>query len=488
MGGVIRDREPRGGGVCVVYGGSNRILRGRFRLAAPLVLLLATGCSVHNVPVNIPTNEPNAGLTQPELNASYSDEFLIALAFSGGGTRAAAYSFGVLRGIEKFQLPGREGPVSLIDRIDFVSGVSGGSVTAAYFGLKKRNALYDFRERFLLKNAEENLSTSLSPGTLVRGLSGGANDATHLPRWLNENLFEGATFSAFRESARPRIWINASDIYNRTPFIFGRTAFAAMCSDLNSYPIADAVAASAAVPVVFAPIVIESYPDRCNSPLPDWIVSARANPNAPPLLKSYANAIGSYRDGTVKYAKLLDGGLVDNYGLSGFTIARLSARYPYEPLHPAQAVKLKRALFLVVDAGRAPKQASWTTKLEGPAGADLISAAADTAIDASVRASFSAFEQTMEDWRQQLVRWRCGLSAAQRKQYGAPERWNCRDVRFFIARLGFDQLGQARSDRLNGIVTRLQLPQGEVDELIQAGEDTLISNQVFQSFLNSTRR
>ncbi len=97
-----------------------------------------------------------------------------------------------------------------------------------------------------------------------RALSGGVNDATGFTRWLDENLFEGATFAEFRADRRPRIWINAADIYNRTTFVFGQTAFSAMCSDLKSYPIADAVAASAAVPVVFAPVVIRTYSGACN--------------------------------------------------------------------------------------------------------------------------------------------------------------------------------------------------------------------------------
>ncbi len=453
-------------------------------------VLATAGCSVYNVPVNAPVSVQNAGLVpeQQQPAISYADEFLITLAFSGGGTRAAAYSFGVLRGLDRFEIPTAQGPAPLLDRIDFISGVSGGSVTAAYFGLKKRASLNDFRERFLLRNVEADaLSTNLSVGNLVRGLSGGVNDATHLPRWLSQNLFDGATFAAFRAQQRPRVWINAADIYNRTPFVFGRTAFSVMCSDLNSYPIADAVAASAAVPIAFAPIVIESYAGKCGAQLPDWAIRARTNPNAPPLLKAYANALASYHNGSVRYVKLLDGGLVDNFGLSGFTISRLSATAPYEPLTPHQAVRVRRALFLVVDAGRGVA-GNWVHTLEGPRGVDLVSAAADTAIDASVRASYTAFEQTMEEWRQQLVRWRCGLSAAQRRQYGVPVRWNCRDVRFFIGRLGFDQLGGEREQYLNRVKTSLQLPQDQVEEVIAAGDETVTNNDVVRRFLESTRR
>lgn len=466
-----------------------RSVRGLRAGSLAAAVLLASGCSVHNVPVNEPLNAPVSAIIaeQNEPPITYASEYLVTLTFSGGGTRAAAYSFGVLRGLDRYQLPSAQGGTPLLDNVDFVSGVSGGSITAAYFGLKKRTALADFRERFLLKNVESDaLSTSFTPGNLVRGLSGGVNDATHLPRWLSQNLFDGATFSAYR-GQRPRVLINAADIFNRTPFVFSPTAFSVMCSDLNSYPISDAVASSAAVPIAFAPIVIESYAGKCRAPLPDWAIKARTNPNAPPLLKSFANALASYHNGSVRYVKLLDGGLVDNYGLSGFTIARLSANTPYEPLTPHQAVKLRRALFLVVDAGRAAV-GDWVNTLEGPRGADLVSAAADTAIDASVRASYTAFEQTMEEWRQQLVRWRCGLSAAQRKNYGAPERWNCRDVQFFIGRLGFDQLGGQREAYLNKVKTSMQLPQDQVDEVITAGDESVTNNDVLRRFLNSTRR
>lgn len=94
----------------------------------------------------------------------------------------------------------------------------------------------------------------------------------------------------------------------------------------------------------------------------------------------------------------------------------------------------------------------------------------------------------MEEWRQQMVRWRCGLSAEQRRQYGAPARWNCRDVRFFIGRVGFDQLGGQREQYLNKVKTTLQLPQDQVDEVIAAGDESVTNSDVLRRFLDSTRR
>src|SRR5262249_44803849 len=149
------------------------------------------------------------------------DDVLVGLAFSGGGTRAAAFAHGVLSEIDQTTIRSRNGTHSLINNVGFVSGVSGGSVAAAYFALKKRDAGTDFREKFLIRNAEEGISTSVDPVNLMRAMGGGVNDVRTFSNWLNANLFNGATFADFRKEPGPRVWINASDIYNRTPFIYG---------------------------------------------------------------------------------------------------------------------------------------------------------------------------------------------------------------------------------------------------------------------------
>jgi NTE family protein len=443
---------------------------------------LAACTTVTNIPINVPTADSQAGLTeQARATTASEDDLLVGLAFSGGGTRAAAFSFGVLQGLAA-TAPARNRRGYLLDHIDFVTGVSGGSITAAYFGLKRRAALDDFRERFLLKDGEEALHTNVSLANLSRALGGGVNEDVRFRAWLDANLFEGATFSALLAERRPRIWINATDIYNRTPFVFGKTAFSVICSDLASYPVSSAVAASAAVPVAFAPVVLETYPDRCNAQLPNWITRALDKPEAPPMLKAFAQGVSRYRDGSIKYIKLLDGGLADNFGLSGFTVARESAEQAYAPLTPLQAVKLRRVLFLIVDSGRGP-QGDWARTLHGPTGAELFAAVTDAALDVSVRASFTAFNLTMDDWRKALIRWRCGAEAQRiRATRGGPP---CQDLRFFIGRLGFDQLDAVRSAELNKVPTRLHLPPHTVDDVIGAGRDALTASPAFRAFLKS---
>jgi NTE family protein len=444
------------------------------------------GCTqvIHNEPINQPlaaTPKQIEAALAPAVD-SYS-ESIVALSFSGGGTRAAAFSYGVLQGFDETPIHSRTGTVSLLDRLNFLSGVSGGSILAAYYGLKGKGALTDFKQRFLLANGEESLQTDLNLANVARGLQGGVNDPSKFPTWLDAHLYGGATFKDLNRG-RTRVWINASDIYNRTAFIFAPVTFSALCSDLADYPVSLAVGASAAVPVVFAPVVIQNYPGPCPIALPQWVGRVRSDPNAAPLIKSYADALERYRSGEIKYVKLLDGGLVDNYGLAGFTIARLASDTSFGPLAPAEAVRLKRFLFLVVDSGRAPSGA-WAQTVAGPSGVDLITAASDTATGSGAVGSYSAFDATMDDWRDSLVKWRCHLSEAERKRFGAPPGWNCSDVKFFIGRIAFDQLGPDRERALNAVETRLRLPPDQIDMLIAAGRDALRSSSTFRAFLKS---
>jgi NTE family protein len=466
----------------MVWGWVQRAVRPGRVLACAAVL---AGCAqlIHNDPINQPLSA-----NQNPLQAAYAgdrdipDDMIVALAFSGGGTRAAAFSYGVLTGLNETRVTTSRGAISLLDHIDFISGVSGGSILAAYYGLNGRQTIGEFRERFLLANAEEHLQTDLSLFNIARGIEGGINDSTEFPAWLDAHLFDHATFRQLQTGRRPAVWINASDIYNRTAFLFTPVTFSALCSDLADYPISMAVAASAAVPIVFAPIVVQNYPGGCPTALPEWVERVRSDPNAAPIMKSYAEALERYHTGAVKYVKLLDGGLVDNLGLSGITITRLANKTAYGPLEPEEAVKLRRLLFLVVDAGVAPSGA-WAQSVAGPSGVELINAASDTAIRSSALDSYLSFQITMNSWKNALTNWRCHLSEAERRRYGAPANWNCKDVRFFIGRIAFGDLGPERATALDSVETSFRLPPDQVDMLIAGGHDALEANPAFRGFL-----
>jgi NTE family protein len=173
--------------------------------------------------------------------------------------------------------------------------------------------------------------------------------------------------------------VRALEIWIRKLFaLAGRTSFDALCSDIRSYRIAEAVAASAAVPLAFAPIVLEAFPGGCSAQPPPLLERARHDPQAQPLLRSFAEANARYRDGSMRFVKLLDGGLVDNLGLTGFSIALMAAQRPYEPMSEQQAVKVRRIMVLVVDAGRGAS-GDFIQQIEGPSGTQLVGAVASIA-------------------------------------------------------------------------------------------------------------
>jgi NTE family protein len=235
------------------------------------------------------------------------------------------------------------------------------------------------------------------------------------------------------------------------------------------------------VPLAFAPIVLETFSGGCSARLPGWIERARHNPDAQPLLRSFAEATARYHDGSMKYVKLLDGGLVDNFGLSGFSIGILAAQRPHDPMSERQAVRVRRIMVLVVDAGRGVS-GNWINSLEGPSGTELVAAAADTAIDASVRSSYTAFSVLLAEWTAKVRSWRCGLSAADRFRLGLPDNWKCDNLNTFVDRVSFDRLEPARAAVLEAVATRLTLPADQVDMLIEGGAVALRNSKTYQAF------
>jgi NTE family protein len=446
---------------------------------ASVGLMVAACATTFNEPLNTPVTSNEAILplaTPPDV----SGDTVVALAFSGGGTRAAAFAYGAMRGLER--LPTRGGG-TYFDRVIFISGVSGGSVAAAYFGLKGRIALTDFRERFLLKNAEEDLNTNVNLVNLARGFEGGVNDSSRLAGWLDQNLFEGATLADLFRPGKPVVWINASDLYNRTPFLFSPVTFAALCSDPRKYPISQAVAASAAVPVAFVPIVLASFSDACSKPLPSWVDRVLNDQNAGAQVRAFARALKRYRDPEmVRFIKLADGGITDNFGLSGLVIAREAGGQPYAPLPRDKAVQLRHVVFIVVNSGLAP-QGGWARTVEGPSGKAMIGALTDTAIDSAVRSGFDAFRLSVKNWEAATRKWRCSLRQAEAKRLGAKGDWRCSNISFEVAEIGFDQLDQASADELNRVPTSFKLPEDQVDLLIQAGTSALLAHPTVRAVL-----
>ena len=213
-------------------------------LSSVLALALLLGsCSTtfDNAPLNRPARATQlAWNSGPGRHAAEGGETAIALSLSGGGLRASAFALGVLQELA-------DEPGDVFDDIRFVSSVSGGSLTAAYLGLQGRAGLDSLREHVLLRNFEMNLRLSLwSPENVLRLLAGGLNDRSNLGQVLDRDVFHGATFGDLTQRHGPEVWINATDLYNRTPFPFVPQVFRALCSDLAGLRVSEVAMVAAA--------------------------------------------------------------------------------------------------------------------------------------------------------------------------------------------------------------------------------------------------
>lgn len=86
-------------------------------------------------PINVLSTE--VGHPSPTYIPDTADDgsTVVGLAFSGGGTRAAAFSYGVLRALDDIVIDERPKRRTLVDDIRMTSGASGGAV-ATYFDYK----------------------------------------------------------------------------------------------------------------------------------------------------------------------------------------------------------------------------------------------------------------------------------------------------------------------------------------------------------------
>lgn len=446
-----------------------------FRHAAATVLLLmlfAACLAACANPANRPSNLRRSlavPVARSFTSASEGGPTAVIVALSGGGARSAAFGYGVLSALAEQRAPSRSGR-SLADEVTAIAGVSGGGILAAHFALHGSQGLPVFRRDFLDQDPEAALRTSFTPINLLRGYRGGVNDLSGLAAWLDTHLYRGATLGDLDQPGRPRLLLHATELYNRAPFPFDRDSFRAICSDYDAFPLAHAVAASSAVPVLFAPIVLENFKPDCptaGDSTPSHERSAFAR-HVEASQTRYAS------EPELHYLKLLDGGLVDNLAVRNLMRAM---NRPAPALVPAQAAqRLRRVVIIVADAStRVGGEMSQV--IDGPDAPETITASVDAMVDNASRAGLDAVERETASWRERLVRWRCGLPAAESR---------CRQLQITLVRLSLSdvQASEERS-RILQLHNKLTLKAEEVDFLADLGRRLLAASPDYRRAVKS---
>jgi NTE family protein len=291
----------------------------RFPCVIVLASLVSLGCTTFQPP-NAPLEKVDLSRGyRPNIPGNFRDAgpMMMLLAFSGGGTRAAAFAYGVMEELHAAEVSMGGETSSLLDHVDTISGVSGGSFPAAYYGLFGDRIFEEFEERFLKYDIQGALVRRiLRPKNLFRLFSPNTSRSSLASQYYDENVFEGATFADLTQAKGPRIFINATDLSRGYRFTFGQNAFDLICSDLDPFPVSSAVASSSAVPGLLSPITLANRAGSCDYEPPPWLEQALASRDEDSRRYRAAKGVADYFDAEARpYIHLVDGGISDNLGL-----------------------------------------------------------------------------------------------------------------------------------------------------------------------------
>jgi NTE family protein len=453
------------------------------------LLLLIGGCATRPINPPITRADADAGyrFEVRQAHASNKDN-LVILAFSGGGTRAAAFSYGVLEFLRRTKVIGPNGnKVRLLDQVDVITGVSGGSFTALAYGLYGDKLFADYEQNFLKRNVQgEIIARTLNPfywGKLVSTGWGRSELAADL---YDEILFHGATYGDLDRGSGPLILVSATDISTGSRFVFSQRTFDMICSDLDAVSLSRAAAASSAVPVVLSSITLRNYGGTCNSTMPSWATLFLDSANPP---RPAARAIRSLRaeqafgDSVHRpYLHLVDGGVSDNVGMRSALDSLEILEALHEAGRPTPLDSARRIIVFIVNSLSSPPT-QWDESENPPGTVDILLKAAGTPIDAYSFEAVELLKDTAARW-QTLRRIRNSAAYAGNTDPAVAQALRAPDAEIYAIDVSFPMLkDKAELAYLNQQPTSFVLPAEAVDRLRAAAGTIIMESPEFQRLL-----
>lgn len=225
-----------------------------------IVVIAVSGCEIlpghwrpgWNLPWPMDKTAPETAATWKAGELETQDGRFVGLAVSGGGSRAANLGGAVMLELQ------RRG---LLEQVDVMSGVSGGTLPLAYYALGSQKAGpfteeavraalgYDFQSSWLRR--------WFLPQNIFRYWLTDFTRSDIMVQVFNNRLYHEAMFADFRP--HPKILINATSRNTHTRFTFTDYAFQVLHSNLAHYHVANAVNASSSFPGIFDDVTLENY-------------------------------------------------------------------------------------------------------------------------------------------------------------------------------------------------------------------------------------
>lgn len=431
-------------------------------------VIIFSGCvsssKITNVALN---NQSDNEFYTHKKHPKKNNDIQIFLSFSGGGTRAAALSYGVLETLRDTEITINNKSRSLLSEVDVISSVSGGSFTSAYYGLYGDKIFQDFEKVFLKQNVQNKLiSRLLDPLNWFRFTFSNFNRTELAVNYYDKYIFDGATFSDFRKDM-PLIKINATDLSNGLLFIFNDAYFNLLCSDISQFKVARAVAASSAVPVVFAPIVLKNHKECTVNKTIENLVHIRNQDNI--RVQKLKMILQRYLDkNKLQYIHLVDGGIADNLGLRALYNSVNLFGGASQAVKARHNIRPKYLVVIVVNA-ETTKENKMDTLANEPSFSEQISAMSSAQLYRFNTESILLLRRNLNIWAKELT------------------ETTGQEVKPFFIMIDFDEMqNNTENNWVNRVSTSLGLPAEQVDELRSAARELLRNSPEFQRLLSET--
>ena len=450
--------------------------------------LLLGGCAIR--PINPPITHMDQAtgyrlVTRPQY--STDNENLVILAFSGGGTRAATFSYGVLEFLRDTEVIGPNGNTRLLDHVSVITGVSGGSFTALAYGLYGDKLFEDYEQRFLKRNVQgEIISRTLNPihwPSLWSRAWGRSELAADL---YDEILFNGATFGDLNRGKGPLIISSATDLSTGTSLPFLQNSFDVLCSDLNAVRLSRAAAASSAVPVVLSPVTLNNYGGTCGYEPPASVKPFVGTDNLPrPAARTvrHVNEEAKFGDSANRpYIHLVDGGVSDNLGMRSVLDALEIMETLYSTGQSTPLDHVRRIVVFVVNSISSLKT-KWDKSESPPGTLQILMQSSGVPID---HYSYEATELLSDNEAQwaSMNRLRRSPAFTASKDPDVATDVRTPDATIYAIDVSFNRLtDKAERDYLNELPTSFSLPGEAVDRLRAAAATIINGSPEFQRLL-----
>ena len=475
------------------------------------VTFFLPGCA--NYPLNDPLQEidVDAGyrLNNRTLGEKNSDELFVIVGLSGGGIRAAALDYGVLKYLDSVRFG--EDDRSLLDEVDMISTSSAASIPAAYYGLFGKEAfLNDFVRDVLYRSIQSGLTRRmLNPGHWPRLMSSRFSRGDLAVEYFDREIFHGLTFADMKPE-RPLILLNATDMGIGSQLSFVQSNFDLLCSNLSTFPVSRAVTASLSFTPAFTPITLKNYNDgRCGYSTPKWAREAlQTGVEGNPAVYAAALDVLSYEDIEKRpYVHLLDSGISDNIGIRSPSLIFSVRDAPASQVDRIEDGTIKKLVVILVDA-KPKTHFKGDLKPKPPSAITSVRAAASRPLANYSYETVNLLKRDIGDARREAVRYQrtrkaCDVHAKALcsdtklddncqarvvsscfERFGVSDQNRPVELDIYLMHISFELIDDAaKRTQFQSIPTTLQLPQEDVNMLIDIAPELMNEAPEFHHLL-----